>query len=69
MYPNLKAELARRGKSVRELAAELGLKYEGFYWRIKSGRLRLGEAKTIRKLLDPELDFEYLFYQETDNDD
>ena len=61
MYPNLKAELARRGKSVRGLAAELGLKYEALNWRIKCGRLRLGEAKTIRKLLDPELDFEYLF--------
>lgn len=67
MYPNLKAELARRGLTVRKFAAQLGFDYAAFNSRIRNGGLRLSEAKTIRNALDPKLDFEYLFYQESDN--
>ena len=61
-YPNLRAELAREGIGVCELAEKIGINRDTLARKL-SGRsaLNLDEAINIQKALFPELTVEYLF--------
>lgn len=67
MYPNLNAELARRGLSRRELAAQIG-RTPGTLSLKLSGKatLTLPEAARIKEVLGSTLPLEILFSSEAD---
>ena len=73
MYPNLRAEMARKGVSVMELCRRTGLTYNQLYPRLsKSGHERkqgfadmpISWAFRIKKALDLDLTIDYLFEME-----
>lgn len=62
MYPNLNAELARRGWSRKDLAKATGLKYQTLNDKINGKRpFTFTEAVMVRKALATELDLEQIF--------
>ena len=67
MYPNLNAEMARRGLTQREIAPLLGIKTSTLSLKFngKSG-FSLKEAAAIKKILRVDLSLEYLFEQTKD---
>lgn len=64
MYPNLKAELARRDITVAELAERTGINYQTLAKKI-SGKapIAINEARIIRDAIDKELTVDYLFQE------
>ena len=62
MYPNLKAELARRGISLGTLSESLGIHRTTMSLKL-SGKssLTLAEAVRIRDIIDSGLSLEYLY--------
>lgn len=62
MYKNLKAEIARSGMSVAEVAQKVGIK-ERTLRNHMTGRtpFTVGEAVTIRSLCFPDMSLDYLF--------
>ena len=62
-YPNLMAELARKGITLTELAKILGISRQSLYEKLK-GKIRLGleELNAIKAVLnDDSLTIDYLF--------
>lgn len=66
MYSNLRAEMARKGIKVKDLAELLGVRRTTVSDKI-NGKYRFyyDEAKKIKETFFPDLDLEYLF----DSDD
>lgn len=61
-YPNLRAEMARRNISVKQLAETLGVNRDTVTRKLsKRSPLYLDEAFQISKILFPDIDFNYLF--------
>lgn len=66
MFPNLRAEQARRGLKNSEIAVMLGIKTADAYERrLRNGRFLANECLTLCKMFN--CSFEYLF--ETENTD
>ena len=62
MYNNLRAEMARKGLTIQDLAETLGVRYATVCDKL-NGRYRFyyDEAKKIKDVHFPECDIEYLF--------
>lgn len=62
MFPNLKAEMARRNIKVTDLASSIGVTPKTVYNRL-SGRTEftLSEMLTIKRRYFPDLTLDYLF--------
>ena len=63
MYPNLNAELARRGWNKKILSEKLGSRYATVVDKL-NGKYPLGECKAIKKELETELTIDELFFTE-----
>lgn len=66
MYPNLRAEIARYGITVHEIAEACGRKETSIYSKMKGAtEFTLGDMEKIKKLLDKisnkDFTLEYLF--------
>lgn len=59
MFPNLKAEQARRSLTNGDVAKILGINVDGYERRIRTGRFLAGECLKLCKLFG--CSFEYLF--------
>lgn len=64
MYKNLRAEMARNGVTIGDMAKALGVRYATVNDKL-NGRFRFyyDEALKIKKLFFPECELEYLFDQ------
>lgn len=60
-YQNLKAEMARRGIQIQDLANLLNVHRNSVYNKFKKGGLSVEDAIRIRDAFFPSLDMEYLF--------
>ncbi len=65
MFPNLKAEQARRGHTNQFVGAYLGMSRSNFENKVRTGRFRVNEAKKLCELYG--CDFNYLFADEPEN--
>lgn len=65
MFPNLKAEQARRGHTNQFVGEYLGMSRSNFENKVRTGRFRVNEAKKLCELY--ERDFNYLFADEPEN--
>lgn len=62
MYPNLNAELARKGWTRKDLARETGLKYQTLNEKMNGKRpFTFLEAVLVKKALSTELGLEQIF--------
>lgn len=60
-YPNLRAEMARSGVSVANIATALGVNKGSVYnWFNGKGDFNVGQAKTVVRMF-PGMTFDYLF--------
>lgn len=59
MYPNLKAEQARKGYSNGYVAEKLGMSRSNYETKCRNGRFRVSEARALCQMFDA--DFNYLF--------
>lgn len=61
-YPNLKAELARKGLKADDVAIAASVSGKTVYnWLKGTSEPTIGQAKAIRARLFPDLDLSYLF--------
>lgn len=61
MYPNLKAEIARKMWSATVICEKLNMATSTFSTKMKNGTFTLREAKEIKKILETEMSIEELF--------
>ena len=62
MYPNLKAELARRRMNVKDLSEQTGIGLTGLYARMRGdAELSFSEALKIKNVLGVDMSLEELF--------
>ena len=62
MYPNLRAEIARKGMSLCDFAKAVGMAYQTLRAKINGFReFTYPEVVMIRNYLNPEISIEYLF--------
>jgi IS30 family transposase len=61
MYPNLKAEIARRGWSATTICEKLNMAPSTFSNKMKNGTFTLTEAKQIKTILEWDHSLEELF--------
>lgn len=62
MFPNLEAEMARKGLVQSDLAKALHINISTINAKLKvSGRLKFTEARCIRDRFFPDLSLDYLF--------
>lgn len=68
MYPNVRAEMARQGLSVADLADSLNISLSTMYGKLRGQYpITLIEAKAIKKIVKSEDPIEKLFeYQEVE---
>lgn len=67
MYPNLRAEMARKNITVSHLAADCGIKPTTLYEKVKgSSKITLDEAILIKTVLGVDMTLEELFEKEGD---
>ena len=59
MYPNLKAEQARKNMTNQQVADYLGICRNSYESKMKSGKFFVSEIRRLCKLFD--CDFNYLF--------
>ncbi|WP_313525395.1 helix-turn-helix domain-containing protein [Anaerotignum sp.] len=65
MYPNLRAEMARKRITMKALANLLGVDPSTMTAKMNEpNRMKLSEARKIYKEFFPELDFTDLFYSD-----
>lgn len=65
MFPNLKAEQARRGHTNQFVGEYLGMSRGNYENKLRTGRFRVNEAKKLCQLYG--CDFNYLFAAEPEN--
>lgn len=63
MYPNLRAEMARKRVTIKMLADELNVTQSTMCAKLGTDRLKVSEAKVINDKFFPENEFSYLFEQ------
>lgn len=62
MYNNVRAELARKNKSVADLSKETGIRYQTLAHKINGdASLTISEAVKVKKALRVDIPFEELF--------
>ena len=61
MYPNLRAELARKGFGLKYVADKLGISTGTLSLKIRRGGFTLNEAKQIKGILETDIPIEILF--------
>ena len=61
MYPNLKAEIARKGWSATTLCEKVNMAQSTYSTKMKNCTFTLTEAKQIKAALETELSLEVLF--------
>jgi len=62
MYPNVRAEMGRKGLTILALAKETGIRYQTLAEKLKGkSDLTLAEAKNIKRALETDLSLEELF--------
>lgn len=62
MYPNLRAEMARKGLSIEKLAELLGITRGTLTAKLAGKRgFSLEEARMIRKILEVQMEYDELF--------
>lgn len=59
LFPNLRAEQARRGLTNEEVGKRLGISRVSYEAKMKTGKFKVSEAKTLCELY--KRDFNYLF--------
>lgn len=65
MYPNLRAELSRRGLSVQKLALLVGMPYNTLREKLKgTRRMTFDDALLIKQALNLDIPLEVLFSKE-----
>lgn len=65
MYPNLRAEMARKNIGVQELAEKIGVSMSVMYDKLKGkSKISLDDAFAIRSALDVDISLEDLFEKE-----
>ena len=65
VYPNLEAEIARRGIKKKDIAEELGISYKAFSnKRLGNSPFTYDEVCMICNCFFPDLDERYLFQKE-----
>lgn len=69
MYNNLRAEMARKGLTIQDLADTLGVRYATVCDKL-NGKYRFyyDEAKKIKDTFFPECEIEYLFERHQNQD-
>ena len=67
MYENLRAELARKGKTLVELSQETGIRYQTLSQKLRGDTpLKLKEAIKIKQALNLDMSIEDLFGMKVD---
>ena len=62
MYQNLRAEITRKGMSIRSLSEAIGLTYPTLLAKMNgTHQFTYPEVVRIRNVINPKLEFEYLF--------
>lgn len=61
MYPNVKAEFARRGLTLQTVADRMGISVSTLSTKMRFGGFTLKEAKQIKEILEVETPIEELF--------
>lgn len=62
MYPNLKAEMARRNITVQELSHRTGIPYTTLYPKLRGERpIKISDAEKIREAVGADLVLDVLF--------
>jgi hypothetical protein len=61
VFPNLRAEMARRNVTITDLANVLDLRIATVSIKLKTGKFTLREAKIIKGYLNVEMSLEELF--------
>lgn len=61
VYPNLRAEMARKNVNITDLANVLDLRLATVSIKLKKGTFTLKEAKIIKQYLNVEMSLEELF--------
>ena len=64
VFPNLRAEMARKNVTITDLANVLGLRIATVSIKLKTGKFTLKEAKAIKQYLDVDMSLEELFEEE-----
>lgn len=66
IYPNLRAELARKGWSVERLANEVGVPYATLRgWLYGKCAIKFSDARKIKRALEVDIPLEVLFEEKT----
>ena len=67
MYPNVRAEMARRNLSALDLSHKTGIRYQTLTLKLSGmSPVSIREAKAIRDAIDPKLTIDELFTPETE---
>lgn len=61
MYPNVKAEFARKGLTLQMVADRMGISVSTLSTKIRNGGFTLKEAKQIKEILEVNTPIEELF--------
>lgn len=61
MYPNLRAEIARCGFNMGDVASQLGVSLPSFSLKMKEGKFTLAEARRLKQIVKTDLPLEVLF--------
>lgn len=61
MYPNLRAEIARCGFNMGDVADQLGISLASFSLRMNKSGFTLAEAKRLKEIVKTDLPLEVLF--------
>lgn len=65
MYPNLRAEQARKGHTDEHVASVLGISRSSYNNKVNTGRLKVEEIRKLCELYG--CDFSYLFYRQDES--
>lgn len=62
MYPNLNAEMARRGINIYTLSEKTGIRYNTLAAKLRGDTdLKMTEAIKIKDAIDPAMNMDYLY--------
>ena len=61
MYPNVKAEFARKNLNLSTVADKMGISVSTLSVKMRNGGFTLNEAKQIKEILETDISIEELF--------